>query len=430
MTDKMTDQHHITYDPAVERTLMVSLMGCDNMLQVVQHLCIYAHHNQVHSLIVGRYSQFNQTYIEVTPWSHPLMGATKKKGSSSDTLLPWRDVSALSLDMISTKLDEKTEQRFVTTSDDDAFDPSDPTVVDPVTTTHHTPTKMVAVRLHRPDGQQFGVLAFVAAASSPLFVHGASPTAAPSTHEQTFVQLAEISLHRTSKGVVIQQNNDILHKITATTELELGLLAVDLDGRLVEYNATLEQMVGWSSSEIQQKGWTNCVYPDPNVRKEMEKGIATLLFGVKGHTIERTLTRKNGTTKAFTVTSFSVHVDNGGPPILCGVFRAADTGGKKKRGSSVDDENETEQKEESTVVDTTRPIAQAAINPSSPPPSPPLAAAAAAAAPSNQPSNQERDMHLQRLGMFKYSLLVAVESSIVKKPVLPIELTYSFLIYR
>jgi PAS domain S-box-containing protein len=351
---------------SIEKNLMVNLVASENMLEVVHHLSLYGSSMGFTSLICGRYTSFNNRWNEITPWTHPLMKAASPNDitPSSTNLVPWSDISTLSLDTIANKIKSQVKDRS-----DDARESSKNSASSGNNSTRIVIQKyneqreekygnneleasvsnsvMIAIRLDNKKGEPFGLLAFIAPISSLIFLKSSLTTSTPTTmemieipssFEETFIQLSEISLLRTSQHGILRENSSILTRMGTFNNLKTGVIAVDLDSLLVHYNKTLENMVGWTSSDVQTKGWTNLVYPDPQVRSQMGKGIATLLLNSTGHTVHRTLTRKNGTTVVCEVTSFSIHRQDGGPPVLVGYFTINDSNNNtsKKRTSSHD----------------------------------------------------------------------------------------------
>jgi len=349
----------------IEKKLMLSLVASDNMLEVIHHLSVYGSSMGLTALIGGRYSSFNKMWHEITPWSHPLMKASGNEITKTSTVLEkWSSVSNLSCDLIAKKIrsqDGGSKKRIVIQNYNEQMEGKEKSSV------------MIAICLDDKKGVQFGLLAFIAPISSLMFLKTSSSTeattmsmtAVPTTFEQTFVQLAEASLLRTTQHAVLRQNSQLLTRIGNMNGLTTGIIAVDLDGVVVHYNKTLENMVGWTSDDVQSKGWTKLVYPDPNVRSQMEKGIATLLLNSTGHTVDRRLTRKNGTTGVYIITSFSIHRNDGGPPILAGTFICKDGNSSNhkmiatpsdkegmKNSVPVNDGNENENKKQSGTTTT------------------------------------------------------------------------------
>ena len=107
---------------------------------------------------------------------------------------------------------------------------------------------------------------------------------------EAMVPVAAAALGRALAADRNRQDSQILSELGPL--IEDGLLGVNLDGHLFQYNLALQALVGWTPEEVQRDGWTNLVYPDPQVRAQMEKGIASLLMGHRAHQVPRTMIRR------------------------------------------------------------------------------------------------------------------------------------------
>ena len=312
---------------SLEKQLLLDLVQATTMIQVVDHLTHYCRQSGCASFSCGHFSPFHNSYKQIERYPTPTLSSNAPTTPQGPPI-PWPD-TAPSLDQLAARLSDNTNQKRLV-----------------VTTGSNV---MVALRLDRPTShpnEQFGVLAFIAPVTSLLFAPAVvsnttlpppAPTApdapptpsspdptSPSAYETTLLQVAESSLWRTCQRDLLQQHNDMFAHIKHIQGMGLGVLAIDLDGRVVHYNDALSNMVGWTLEDVQSKGWTNLVYPNPTTRANIERAIAMLMMTTKGHTMNRRLTTKSGSTDLFTITSFSVKVHNGGPGLLVGLIRTAE----------------------------------------------------------------------------------------------------------
>jgi len=102
--------------------------------------------------------------------------------------------------------------------------------------------------------------------------------------------------------------------------LSEGVIIANSDGRLLHYNRSLQEMVGWSAEDIQGSGWTNLVYPDPEYRAEIALALATLVMGRGSRGTERWLTREDGRRVRAAIWSAIEPNPLGGAPALIGVM--------------------------------------------------------------------------------------------------------------
>lgn len=101
-----------------------------------------------------------------------------------------------------------------------------------------------------------------------------------------------------------------------------GVIAATPDGEILGYNPTLSKMTGWTLDDIQQHGWTNLVYTDPQARRDARDAIAALALGAPSIGIERELARKDGTTFRARIWSHLVPHPSGFAPAMLGVIRS------------------------------------------------------------------------------------------------------------
>ena len=123
---------------------------------------------------------------------------------------------------------------------------------------------IVVLRLDAPNEshQPFGIFSYIytSAISNP-----ATLPASILTMEALFQTVATTALYRTFTTDRETIELTIHKKVAAVSNT--GILAVDLNGRVHQYNEGMVQRVGWTKSEVQAKGWTRLVYPNPLMRK-------------------------------------------------------------------------------------------------------------------------------------------------------------------
>lgn len=74
-----------------------------------------------------------------------------------------------------------------------------------------------------------------------------------------------------------------------------GIIAADLSGDLRLFNPAVQELVGWSREEVEQRGWPELVYPDPEYRRQMVAGIRARAAGYT-ETTHVEVTRADGAT--------------------------------------------------------------------------------------------------------------------------------------
>jgi len=100
-----------------------------------------------------------------------------------------------------------------------------------------------------------------------------------------------------------------------------GAIVATPDGEVHAYNDALEGLTGWSFADVRTHGWTNLVYPDPEVRDELQRAIAALVLGQPSEGTVRTLARKDGTRLQASVWSRLLPHPSDQAPAMMGVFR-------------------------------------------------------------------------------------------------------------
>ena len=178
---------------------------------------------------------------------------------------------------------------------------------------------IVVLRLDAPNEshQPFGIFSYI---YTSTISNPATLPASILTMESLFQTVATTALYRTFTTDRETIELTIHKKVAAVSNT--GILAVDLNGRVHQYNEGMVQRVGWTKSEVQAKGWTRLVYPNPIMREQIEKGIATLIMsGTQQHTMTRTFTKKNGRSIDLEVVSFSIVEPDSKSQILVGLFK-------------------------------------------------------------------------------------------------------------
>ncbi len=101
----------------------------------------------------------------------------------------------------------------------------------------------------------------------------------------------------------------------------VNMVAATQDGDIVFYGERIEKMLGWTLAEVQELGWTELVYPDPEYREEMLKGLAAQLQGVEAVGAQRKMTCKDGSVREVAVWSRFGPSVHGGVPVMLWVHQ-------------------------------------------------------------------------------------------------------------
>ena len=101
----------------------------------------------------------------------------------------------------------------------------------------------------------------------------------------------------------------------------VNMIAATQDGDIVFYGERIEKMLGWTLEEVRELGWTELVYPDPDYREEMLKGLAAQLQGVEAVEAHRRMTCKDGTVREVAVWSRYGPSIHGGVPVMLWVHQ-------------------------------------------------------------------------------------------------------------
>ncbi|MCA9494686.1 MAG: PAS domain S-box protein [Myxococcales bacterium] len=110
-----------------------------------------------------------------------------------------------------------------------------------------------------------------------------------------------------------------------------GVIAASADGEILGLSRSMSEVVGWTPDEVREHGWTNLVYPDPEVRADVQRGIAALVRGVPSEGVVRTLARKDGGEVRMAIWSRLVPNPAGGSPVMLGVMRDVTTAEDTRR---------------------------------------------------------------------------------------------------
>ncbi len=100
-----------------------------------------------------------------------------------------------------------------------------------------------------------------------------------------------------------------------------GVIVATPDGDYLAYNPALENLSGWSETEIRRHGWTHLAYPDPAVRRELQRGIAALVRGAPSEGIVRSIRCSDGTDIQARIWSRLQPHPSGAAPAMLGVIR-------------------------------------------------------------------------------------------------------------
>ncbi|MCB9685804.1 MAG: PAS domain S-box protein [Alphaproteobacteria bacterium] len=110
-----------------------------------------------------------------------------------------------------------------------------------------------------------------------------------------------------------------------------GVIVASADGEMIGLSRSMSEAVGWTAEEIREHGWTNLVYPDPDVRADVQRGIAALVRGVPSEGVVRTLARKDGGEVRMAIWSRLVPNPAGGAPAMIGLMRDVTTAEDTRR---------------------------------------------------------------------------------------------------
>jgi len=107
---------------------------------------------------------------------------------------------------------------------------------------------------------------------------------------------------------------DVLETLTRD-----GVIGATQDGANILYSDSLQRGLGWTQEDVKKHGWTGLVYPDPQYRTEVMKGLSALLLGKASNGTVRNLTGKDGEERPYAMWSGLGPRLHGGPPVLLGV---------------------------------------------------------------------------------------------------------------
>ncbi len=101
----------------------------------------------------------------------------------------------------------------------------------------------------------------------------------------------------------------------------VNMIAATADGDIVFFGERIEKMLGWTLADVLEHGWTDLVYPDPDYREDMLKGLAAQLQGAEAEGVHRKMTCKDGSVKDVAVWSRSGPSVHGGVPVMVWVHQ-------------------------------------------------------------------------------------------------------------
>ncbi len=101
-----------------------------------------------------------------------------------------------------------------------------------------------------------------------------------------------------------------------------GVVIAAAGGELKLVNRRMEQLCGWSAEEIRERGWFECLYPDPEDRARAVVSVRAAFHGAPAEGVDWRITHRDGYPVDVILKSRAITPD-GQPAGIIGLFREA-----------------------------------------------------------------------------------------------------------